>query len=78
MPERDVVIYTQPECAGCQREKKFLTQKGIDFTEKNIQEDEQALEELLESGAQGTPTTLIDGKAIVGFDRQKLAEKLGL
>ena len=78
MPERDVVIYTQPECAGCQREKKFLTQKGIDFTEKNIQEDEQALEELLELGAQGTPTTLIDGKAIVGFDRQKLAEKLGL
>ena len=78
MPERDVLIYTQPGCAGCQREKKFLTQKGIDFTEKNIQEDEQALEELLELGAQGTPTTLIDGKAIVGFDRQKLAEKLGL
>jgi hypothetical protein len=29
-------------------------------------------------GAHGTPTTLIDGKTIVGFDRQKLAEKLGL
>ena len=78
MAEKDVFIYTQPGCEGCQREKKFLTQKGIDFTEKNIQEDEQALEELLELGAHGTPTTLIDRKAIVGFDRQKLAEKLGL
>lgn len=78
MAGKEVVIYTQPGCAGCARERKWLISKGVEFTEKDTREDEQALRELAELGSQGTPTTVIDGEVVVGFDPKKLAAKLGV
>ena len=46
--------------------------------DKNIREDPEALRELLARGFQSTPVTLIDGEAIVGFDREKIEQLLGL
>ncbi|MDP8952243.1 MAG: hypothetical protein M3N18_08410 [Actinomycetota bacterium] len=48
------------------------------FTEKNIAENDQFVQELIGLGAQATPTTVIDGEVIVGFNRTALKEKLGL
>jgi glutaredoxin 3 len=50
----------------------------VQFIAKNIREDQQALEELLKLGVRATPVTLIDGEMVVGFDRQKLEQLLGL
>jgi glutaredoxin 3 len=50
----------------------------VRFIAKNIREDQQALEELLKLGVRATPVTLIDGEMVVGFDRQKLEQLLGL
>lgn len=50
----------------------------MQFTEKNIREDQQALDELLKLGVRATPVTLIDGKVIVGFDRNRIEQLLGL
>ncbi len=36
------------------------------------------MEELLKMGYRATPVTLIDGEAVVGFDRGKIARLLGL
>lgn len=76
MTEKDVVLYTRPGCAGCAREKKWLASKSVPFTEKDIQQDEQALQELTGLGSQGTPTTVVDGEVVIGFDPKKLGEKL--
>jgi glutaredoxin len=57
---------------------EFLSQKGVEFVEKNVRADKAALKELLDQGFQSTPVTLIDGAAVVGFDQQKLVELLGL
>ena len=46
--------------------------------DKNIREDPAALKELLALGYQSTPVTLIDGEAVVGFDREKIEQLLGL
>jgi glutaredoxin len=78
MAEREVVIYTKNDCAYCQQEKEFLSEKGIEFIEKNIQEDQQAFLELVEMGYQTTPLTTIDGEVVVGFEPRELEEKLGL
>jgi glutaredoxin len=51
---------------------EYLSQKGITFTEKNVSEDYQALDELYQLGSQGTPTILIDGEVVVGFNRAKI------
>ncbi len=50
----------------------------MQFVEKNIREDQQALEDLLKVGVRATPVTVIDGEVIVGFDRGKIERLLGI
>ena len=57
---------------------EFLSQKGVEFVEKNVRADKAALKELLDQGFQSTPVTIIDGQSVVGFDQQKIIELLGL
>ena len=57
--------------------KEFLSQKQIEFTERNIQKDREAMRDLLDLGFQTTPVTVIDGEAVVGFDEEKLTALLG-
>lgn len=63
---------------SCEREKEFLSQKGILFTAKNIREDPTALAEFQRLGYQATPVTIIDGEVVVGFDRGKIERLLGV
>lgn len=60
--------------------KEFLTAKGVPFAEKNIGEDEKAMEELQDRvpGATMVPVVLVGDQVIMGFDRTKLQKALGL
>lgn len=78
MSTKEVVLYTQTGCADCRSAKKFLSEKGVEFTEKNIQEDQQAFLELVKLGYQTTPVATVDGAVVVGFDVRDLEAKLGL
>ena len=52
---------------------EYLSRKGVAFVAKDVQEDPEALRELLEVlHSQGTPTIVVDGKMLVGFERAKL------
>ncbi len=62
----------------CGKVKEFLSQKHIEFADRNIAADQTALAELEKLGYLTTPVTLIDGEAVVGFDREKLAKLLGI
>lgn len=62
----------------CNRTKEFLSRNGIQFTERDVSTDESALEELQTRGLMTTPVTLIDGEAVVGFDKDKLSAMLNL
>jgi len=57
---------------------EFLSQKGVQFVEKNVRADQAALKELIDLGYQSTPVTVIDGEAIVGFDQTKISQLLGI
>jgi glutaredoxin 3 len=54
--------------------KEFLHQKGIAYTDKDISKDESAFNELVDKGFSATPVTIIDGEAVVGFNRAKLEQ----
>lgn len=56
----------------CERVKEFLSQSGVEFTDRDITEDEEALTELEELGYMTTPVTVIDGEVVIGFDIAKL------
>jgi glutaredoxin 3 len=62
----------------CNRTKEFLSQHGIVFDERDVSSDEAALDELQKRNLMTTPVTLIDDKVVVGFDRAKLADLLGI
>ncbi len=58
--------------------KEFLSQKQVEFTERNIAADEAAVGELEKLGYMTTPVTLVDGEVVVGFDRARLERLLGI
>jgi glutaredoxin 3 len=59
--------------------KSFLTDSKITFKEINVAEDKAALEEMLrKSGRMVVPQIEIDGEILVGFDKAKLKQTLGL
>jgi glutaredoxin len=52
--------------------KEFLSQRGIGFKEYDVSRDPSAAQELVRStGQMGVPVTVINGQAIVGFDRSQ-------
>ena len=53
--------------------KEFLSQRGIKWTEKYVDEDRAAAIEMIRrSGQQGVPVTIIGDEVVVGFDRPRL------
>jgi len=63
----------------CHRTEKFLREKGLEFTARDVTKDGEALAEVQRIGATGTPVIVIDGEEVVfGFDRKRLEELLGL
>ena len=77
MPE--VEVYTTPGCPYCAAVKRFLEEHGIDYEEYNVAEDPYKAEEMIErSGQMGVPVVDIDGEIVIGFDRERLEELLGL
>ncbi|MFA5009598.1 MAG: glutaredoxin family protein [Candidatus Paceibacterota bacterium] len=72
-------LFTTPICPYCQTLKRFLEEKGIEFQVVNVLEDKDAQEEMISKTNQATiPVLDIDGEFIVGFDRKKIVEKLGI
>jgi glutaredoxin-like YruB-family protein len=77
MPE--VKVYTTPTCPWCSRVKQFLDERNIPYEEYNVAEDMARAQEMVQkSGQMAVPVIEIDGEIVVGFDRPRLAELLGL
>jgi glutaredoxin len=59
--------------------KKFFNENDIEFEEKNVAEDKDSAKEMMEkSGQMGVPVIDIDDQIIVGFNKEKIIEVLGL
>lgn len=75
--DRKVTIYTIPTCPWCRQTKEYLQQKGIEYTDHNVAEEQQALDEMYKlTGQAGVPVIVIDGTVIVGFNTKKIDEAL--
>ncbi len=60
----------------CDRAKEYLSQKGIEFQERDIAQDPGALADLKKLGYMTTPVIDIDGWVIVGFDAENTDQAL--
>ena len=74
-----MTIYSTPTCHFCQMAKEFFAEKGIQYTNYDVASDAQRREEMIKmTGQLGVPVIVIGGDTMVGFDRQKIAAKLGI
>lgn len=74
-----VKIYSIPTCPYCFALKEFLKEKGIDFEDIDISNNEKAKKEMIEKSGQITvPVLEIDDEIVVGFDKEKIEKLLKL
>jgi len=59
--------------------KAYFQENNVQYTEKDVSVDAAARDEMVQkSGQLGVPVIDIDGNLVVGFDKPKLGELLGL
>ncbi len=76
---KSVKVYSTSTCSFCVRAKQYLTENNIEFENIDLSLDPQAGEEMVKiSGQMGVPVIVIEGKVIVGFDKEKVDAALGI
>lgn len=72
-------VFSTPTCPYCQSLKLFLQKHNFEFEDIDISQDEAAKEEMIERTDQmGVPVIEIDGEMIMGFEKEKIVELLGI
>ncbi len=74
-----VTIYSTPSCHFCHMAKDFFKEKNVEFTDFNVAEDNTKRQEMIQkSGQMGVPVIQIDNNLIIGFNKPKIVELLGI
>jgi glutaredoxin 3 len=77
--DKQVKIYSTPTCPYCIRTKQFLKDNNIPFEDTDVSSNQGAAEEMIQkSGQMGVPVLDIDGEIIVGFDKERIKQTLGI
>jgi len=76
---QNVTIYSTNTCHFCHIAKDFFTANGVVFTDYNVGTDLAKRKEMVEkSGQMGVPVIVIGDEIIVGFDKPRISQLLGL
>lgn len=76
---KNVVIYSTPTCHFCQMTKEFFKENNVEYTDYDVSVDAEKRKEMIEkSGQMGVPVIFIDDEMMIGFDKDKLTQALGL
>jgi len=77
--EHSIKIYSTPSCPYCHMLKQYLGEKGFKYEDIDVAADQKAREDMVEkSGQMGVPVSDIDGEIVVGFNKEKVNELLGI
>lgn len=59
--------------------KAFFKEHNIQYSERDVAADQKAQQEMIDkSGQFGVPVVDVDGQIVVGFDKSRLSELLGI
>ncbi|HEY4473889.1 MAG TPA: glutaredoxin family protein [Candidatus Paceibacterota bacterium] len=79
MPSKHVAIYSTPTCHFCQMTKEFFAEHNIEYTNYDVSKDLQKRQEMSNlTGQMGVPVIVIDNDIVIGFDKEKISELLGI
>lgn len=76
---KKITIYSTPSCHFCHMAKEYLTEKGIEFTDIDVAENQEARTEMIKiSGQMGVPVIHVENDVIIGFNKPVLNDLLGI
>lgn len=76
---QNVTIYSTPSCHFCHVAKDFFKEKNVAYTEYDVASNLEKRKEMMEkSGQMGVPVIIIGSDIVVGFDKSKISQLLGL
>ena len=74
-----VIVFSTPTCSFCNAAKAYFRQKNIKYSDIDVSRDMAAARDMVRrSGQQGVPVIDIGGKIVIGFDRSKINQLLGI
>lgn len=77
--QTSVIVYSTPTCPYCTLVKNFLADHNVTYEEKDVAADKEARQEMLSlTGHTAVPALKIGDDVVVGFDRARISELLGL
>ncbi len=72
-------VFSTPTCPYCVTLKEFLKEKGFEFADIDVSQDQGALEEMVGRTKQmGVPVIDINDEFIIGFDKEKISKLLNI
>lgn len=76
---QNVTIYSTPSCHFCHMAKEFFKEKNVAYTEYDVASNLEKRKEMMEkSGQMGVPVIIIGNDLIVGFNKPKISQLLGI
>ncbi|MHA0857896.1 glutaredoxin family protein [Paenibacillus sp. CMAA1364] len=72
----NVIVYTSSNCPHCRQVKSFLGDKGIQYEERNIEENEDFAQQVWDMGLRAVPVTIIGEYQIVGMNTTQFNKAL--
>ncbi len=79
MKTHKVIVFTSPSCSWCRKVKDYLKKNKVRFTEIDIVKKPDAARDIQKKTGQiGVPVILIDNRAVVGFNKDKIDRMLEL
>ncbi len=74
-----VRVFSTKVCPYCVVLKQFLNDNKIEFEDLDVSENEEARKEMIEkTGQMGVPVIQIDDEIVVGFNKPKISQLLGI
>ncbi len=76
---KSVKVYSTPTCPYCIRVKQFFKDVAVNFEDIDVSRDQDAAQEMIKkTGQMSVPVIDIDGKLIIGFDKEQIKSALGI
>jgi glutaredoxin 3 len=73
MGEKKIIVYSTTTCPYCHMAKQYLQSKNIRFEDVDVGLDKTRAQEMIhKSGQMSVPVLDINGKIIIGFDKQAI------
>ena len=72
----NITIYSTESCKYCVLAKEYFKEKGLEYTEKDCKDATNKRELLLLTNQMSVPVIIIDNDVYIGFNKNKIEERI--